>query len=251
MMQLSRPYQIALTAMGLLAVVWFVALRGHSSGTEGSGSSPPAASSPAAKPSAPSSVYHGSAPGVEGLTRAIQKARGAVAQSETNAKQLQEKAAQASSSTQAAPAQAATGTSTTGSQAKPSVNSHAPATTKKGPPGSGASGSKAGSSVRMQGTVEGELKAGKLVAILFWNPKGSVDQAVRRELQAVGQALGGKIAVHEAPASQVGSFGSFTRTVQVYSTPTILLINKHGQTRSLAGLTDAFSIEQAIAEAKR
>ena len=39
-------------------------------------------------------------------------------------------------------------------------------------------------------------------------------------------------------------------TVQVYSTPTILLINTKGSTSSLTGLTDAFSIGQAINEVK-
>ena len=79
MTQLSRPFQIALAAAGLVLAVWFVALRGHSSSSE---SSPPAASTPAAsssggasKPGATGSVYHGSAPGVEGLTHDIAKAR--------------------------------------------------------------------------------------------------------------------------------------------------------------------------------
>lgn len=254
MTQLSRPYQVALVAIGLLAAVWFVALRGSSASTGGSGSSgsAPSASSPAAKPAAPSPVYHGSAPGVEGLTRAINKARGAVAQSQQNARQLQEKSAQASSPTSKG---AAVGTSTAGAQATSSVKSKGSATIQKtAPSGAGApraSRSKIAASPSMQVTVERELKQGKVVAILFWNPAASVDQTVRRELQAVGQALGAKIAVHDAHANQVGSFGSFTRAVQVYQTPTILIVNKRGQASALTGLTDAFSIEQAIGEVKR
>lgn len=251
MTQLSRPFQIALVAMGLLAAVWFVALRGHSASTGGSGSTPapPAASSPAAKPATPSPTYHGSAPGVAGLTRAIVKARGAVAASERNAKQLTEKSVQASSST--APGLAA-GTSTAGSQPASSGRPAAPATAQKTAAGGAkAPSAKAGEPPSMQATVERELKQGKVVTLLFWNPKGSVDTRVRKELQAVGHALGGKIAVHDARANQVGSFGSFTRAVQVFQTPTILIVNKHGQASTLTGLTDAFSIKQAIAEAKR
>ena len=56
--------------------------------------------------------------------------------------------------------------------------------------------------------------------------------------------------VQEASASQVASFGSITRGVQVYATPTMLVINKHGQTIVLTGVQDAFSIEQAIDEAR-
>ena len=92
MAQLSRPFQIALAAMGVLVAVWFVALRGHSSSSSGSGGTPQAHSQPApaaAKPGAASPIYHGSAPGVEGLTRAIAKAHGAVALSERNARSLQ------------------------------------------------------------------------------------------------------------------------------------------------------------------
>jgi hypothetical protein len=59
------------------------------------------------------------------------------------------------------------------------------------------------------------------------------------------------VAVHVAHSSQVGSFGTFTRAVQVYSTPTILLINSKGLTSSVTGLTDVFSIEQAVGEVKQ
>ena len=87
--------------------------------------------------------------------------------------------------------------------------------------------------------------------MLFWNPKGADDVAVRKELQAVGKKLGGKIAVHTAEANQVGLFGSITRAIQVYQTPTILFVNGKGLTTTLTGFTDAFSIEQTIDEARQ
>ncbi len=98
--------------------------------------------------------------------------------------------------------------------------------------------------------MESELKGGKVVLLLFWNPKASVDVAVHKELQAVGRKLGGKIAVHDAEAKQVGSFGSITQAIQVYQTPTILLVNRHGVTTTLTGLTDVYSLEQTIEEAR-
>jgi hypothetical protein len=276
MTQLSRPYQIALLALGLLVVVWFLALRGHSAETTGGGagssvaaSAPaPSAAGEAKAAAAPTHVYHGPVPGVEGLTRAIDKAHGAVATSQHNAKQLEEESAKASSSAQASSstshgaaasstassrsthARASTGAlakhpSAVGSKAAPRATASKPSTT-------GASAPKTrGASPDMQRSVEAELKQGKVVTILFWNPKGSVDRAVQRELRAVGHALGGKIAVREAYARQVGSFGSITRAVQVDETPTILIVNRHGQTTTLAGLTDVFSIEQAIGEARK
>jgi hypothetical protein len=252
MTNISRPFQIALAALVLLIAVWFLALRGHSGGE--SSSSPSAASSSPASPSASQStpgggtpaskggVYHGSAPGVEGLSRAIQKARGAVAQSQQSANQ--KGSAQSSSGAQNQNAQTHTsrsqGAKQTQAQARQSQQAH------------NSQQSKAASGVpAMQVVVEGELKHGKVVAVLFWNPKGAVDATVRRELRAAGRAQHGKLAVHVARSNQVGSFGSFTHTVQVYSTPTILLINAKGSTSSLTGLTDAFSIGQAIKEVKR
>ncbi len=289
MTQISRPFQIALLAMGLFAAVWFFVLQGHSASTSGSGSSAPSApaqsgkatsSTPAGSSAgsenatgAPKAVYHGAAPGVEGLTRAIAKAHGAVETSQQNAKDLEAKSAQAASE---ASAGAAAGASAVGSKPTVTVTSttvskgssaaHAGAThtvtvhtrTTHGAAaskaastsGAAASGGSAKSPPRMQATVEAELKQGKLVAILFWNPRASVDKTVQRELQLVGHKRGGKLAVHDARAAQVGSFGSVTREVQVYQTPTILIVNGHGQTTTVTGLTDTFAIEQAINEAK-
>jgi hypothetical protein len=275
MMQLSRPFQIVLVAFCLFAAVWFFALRSHSSSTSGGGSaasSSPSASSastPAAQPASPGTPYHGSAPGVGGLTRAIEKAQGAVAQSERNAKQLQEKAAQASgtaaSSTaagtpnSAAPASKSTATAPKSAAA---VHNHSTATLPKSAPtaaksatgasgATGVGGSKAVAAPTMQVVVEGALKRGQLVTLLFWNPKGIVDRTVHRELQSVGRSSSGKVAVFAAGASQVGSFGSFTKAVQVNQTPTIVIVTPRGQAQTLTGLADVFSIEQAIGEARK
>jgi hypothetical protein len=258
MTQISRPFQIGLLAVALFAVVWFLALRGHSSSGTGAGASAPAAAStaPAAQssggggtPASTATTYHGSAPGVGGLTRAIERARGAVTQSQQHAKLLQQKSGQAS---EEAPAQSKA--SAHHSAAAPAAAT-SPSTSKTSTSAS-AHGSETASTAKsglppMQLAVEGELKQGKVVAVLFWNPKGTVDATVRHELQAAGRKLRGKLAVHVALSSQVGSFGGFTHTVQVYSTPTILLINKAGKTASLTGLTDAFSIDQAVREVKQ
>jgi hypothetical protein len=281
MTKISRPIQIALVAVVLLAAVYFVALRKHSSPSESSAPAPvastatptsaaSASSSSAAAPSGGSagsgtSTYKGSAPGVDGLTRAIQKARGAVSASEQNAKALQQKATAASGSAEklgssatgtAAPAAAATGGtaavkhSATTTHAASSASAAVKAKSKT--PASKTGASKTASAVPvMQTRVEGELKHGKIAALLFWNPSGTVDNTVRRELQATARKLHGKLAISVARSSAVGSFGTFTRSVQVYGTPTILLINPAGKTASITGLTDVFSLEQAVREIKQ
>ncbi len=252
MSQISRPIQIALLALGVLVAVWFVALRGQNSSSGGSGS-PSSSSSAQRKPAAPSAaaeaksaaaptpVYHGAAPGVEGLTRAIAKAHEAVANSQQQAKQVEQESAQSGpSSTAGAPV-----APTTGNQPKAAPATQAGRATTGAPTAS----AKVGPS--MQATVEAELRQGKVVTILFWNPKSSVDRTVYGELGTVAHALGGKVAVHNARAAQVGAYGSITRAVPIDVTPTILIVNPRGQTSTMTGLTDAFAIEQAIDEARR
>jgi hypothetical protein len=258
--QLSRPFQIALVATVVLFALWFLVLRGHSSSDAGSS---PAASSSQTTPAsssheAPSSgassqtsgssgasssrgsTADGSAPGVAGLTRAIAKARGAVAQTEQHDRRLQRKANQATSGagapTSSSSHAAAPAASAPPAAAKPPRATTAPQHTTPGVP-------------VMQTKVEAELKHGKFVAILLWNAKSAVDTVVRRELNAA-KSKSRDLVVHVATPGQVGSFGTFTRAVQVYSTPTILLINPKGVTSSVTGLTDAYAIRQAISEAR-
>jgi hypothetical protein len=265
MSQISRPFQIALLTMGLFVAVWFVGLRGHSSATSGGGSPAPApatASAPRSsadaqgeKPAAPSSAYQGSAPGVAGLTRAITKAHGAVAQSQQNERQLKEKSAQASSPASTVGSSAEATASSKASVAPTSSATTAPKvslTTTRHRTLAGKPGTPSRKVPARQVLVEHALKQGGVAIVLFWSSKGSDDVAVHRELlKAVGLQGGRRVAVQEAPASQVASFGSITRSVRVTGTPTLLIINKHGRTTTLTGLTDAYSIDQAIDEARK
>lgn len=294
MAQLSRPFQIALVAVCLLFAVWLLALQGHSSSpTASSAPASPAATSSAPAQSAsaeakaaaaPTPVYHGSAPGVQGLTRAINKAHGAVASSQQNAKQLEGKSAQASGESTSTGSAAATpstqpATPATHSTSAAAPVAHAPAATApattsatvKQQPAKSHSG--AASTPARQAQVERALKEGKIAVILFWNPKGSDDVAVndelrvleavhhligpvahepqvRRALERSGLELQKRFATFRATANEVSSFGSITRGVQVQATPTIVIVNKKGQASVLTGLQDAYSIEQAIDEAR-
>jgi hypothetical protein len=223
MTQLSRPYQIALVAMALFVAVWFLALRGRTATPEASSSS----SSPAvATPQTAQSTVKAA------VTTAPAK-RAAAPVSPERAKTT----TKARHATAARPAHTAEGTkSHSAAKAAPAVKAvpapkHAPAKT-----------------LSPEASVEAQLKQGKLVAILFWNPASPVDATVGQELAAAAGSLGGKLAVHRTGADQVGTFGSITRAVQIDQTPTILLIDKTGRTVVLTGLTDAYAIKQAIEE---
>lgn len=256
MAQLSRPFQIALVAVCLLAGVWLFALQGHSAST--SGSSAPAPATPASAPSsqaaaptsasaeahaaaAPTHVYTGSAPGVHGLSSAVAKAHQAVATSQQNARQVEGKPAV--SATKAAP-------SGSSSSAHAAVKAAAPVAAASKPSTSSTAAKPKGATVpARQSRVEAALAKGDVAVLLFWVPRGADDRAVHRAMRTVLH-LDRHILVVEAPPSQVATFGSVTRGVQVYGTPTILIVNRHGQTSSLTGLQDAYSIEQAITEAR-
>jgi hypothetical protein len=277
MAQLSRPFQIALGAVVLFAVVWFVALNGHGS----SSGSTPVVSTPA--PTPPSTPSAKPAPGsthIEGMTRAVAHAREAVAAS-------QRAADKSANSSAEAPSQGASTTSSSTTVKHGAAGSSTTVVTKHAAAG-GASATvatkhvvtpaphkvAAGAIPAQQAAVESELKRGEVAVILFWNKKGADDVAVHRELEllkALHHVLGAHakqptiarilkvselefskpIAVHYATAAQVTSFGSITHGVQVYSTPTILIVNKLGQTTTLTGLQDYYSIEQTIDEARQ
>jgi hypothetical protein len=184
-----------------------------------------------------------------------------VAASEHNSQLAQGQPAQASGSTPATAGAATTASPraqspTTSPRAQSATTSHAAAATATVAAGGahGAHPRARPSSARVvyskQAAIEGELKRGKDAAILLWSANGSTDAVVRRELQVAGQAMRGSVVVYEAHPSQVASFGSFTSAVPVYATPTILIVNRRGHTTTVSGLTDAFSIEQAIGEAR-
>jgi uncharacterized protein (UPF0333 family) len=283
MAQISRPFQIAFAVVVLFAGVWLFALQGRFNSSNSGSSTPAASSSPASSSSASSTptssaatrakaggssshIYHGSVPGLEGLTRDVSRAHEAVTKigaapqthgtSPATPAPAPHTSAPHSSSSVAASAPAATRTAAkhaVKTAAKPATKTAitAPASAHRG--SSTARHASGAVTLTGQRTVEAELKKGDVVLLLFWNSNGSDDVTVHRALQQVRSAARSPhqpIAVQEASASQVASYGSVTRGVQVYATPTLFVINKKGQALVLTGVQDAFSIEQAISEAR-
>ncbi len=273
MAQLSRPYQIALGAVAVLGLVWVMALRGHASNP--SEPAPAAPSAPASTPNAaseakaaaaPTPVYHGAAPGVEGLTRAIAKAHGAVATSQQNAKQLQRRSSEASGEAQAstsAPGGAVAAKGASGSAAathgakgvagtRHTTGAAAHGKTTTGMHGPAAPSSKSHSGrPAAQVAVERELAQGKTAMLVFWNPKSSVDRNVQAQAKALADGSKGTVTLHVARANQVGMFGSITEVAHINETPTILIVNRHGLVSTLTGLADVFVLQQAVREARQ
>jgi hypothetical protein len=266
MAQLSRPFQIALLAAAVLAGVLLFTVTRPSTSTTGGGSTPavspsaPATSAPAAtakakgtpaKRATSTHATHGSGDSLGGLSHAINKARQAETVVQQNSSHLTEKSAQASNettptqtssaATHAPAASAIAAKPTTTSPTKTSTP--APARTTHRSTGKPTSAIPSG-----QRAVEADLAKGDVVVLLFWNPQGTEDNTVHQAVRAV--AHDSRVAVREATAGQVANYGSITRGVQIYATPTVLLINKQGKALVLNGVQDTFSIEQAIAEAR-
>jgi hypothetical protein len=239
MTQLSRPFLIALGAAVVLALAWVTVLHHPASSSSSTASTPPARTTPSA-------VYHGSAPGVEGLTRDIQKAHGAVTTEAQSNGRLERKSAEASGEAPRA-TNSATPSSSSSSSKSGGASSSRTGTSATGHGGSAAANASQSSSPQAA-AIESELAHGKIAVLLFWDPKASVDQRVRSELHAISRRSG-QVAVHVALPLQVSSFGGLTRGVQVLQTPTLLIINPKREVTTITGLTDARSIQQEIGNA--
>jgi hypothetical protein len=247
MTQISRPFQIVLAAFALFVVVWFVALRAHNSSTTG-GSGSGASGSSSATVTHPASAAHAKVITPATTTTTTRVHRSANATALTVKRSASSAAGHTAGQTTVRHTTAVHSNTAAGhttvvhttvvKHTPPAVPKPVPSKTK---PATGTPG--------MQIAVEHELQQGKTVLILFWNSKGADDVAVHNELPAVQHSLGGKVAVHYASANQVGEYGTITHAVQVNQTPTLLIVNPHGQTTTLTGLTDSFSIEQSISEA--
>ncbi len=297
MAHLSRPYQIAIVALLVVAVAWVGLAHRHSSSSEpgssstsSQSSSAPAAASagssaaaattgppagaPAASsaaheksPATPSPIYHGSAPGLQGLSRDVAKAHEAVATSQSNARTLEAKSAQASGEGSPAPASApASSSASAAASSSPSAaattRSSSPATTRSTSPSTRSKATAPGSAREAtrspappanapsgQRNVELALAHGKVAVVLFWNPLGAEDEAVHAQVQRLVHSHL-PVAVYQGYAQAVANYGAITRQVPVYATPTILVVAKNGQTTVLTGLQERFAIEQAIEEAR-
>jgi hypothetical protein len=332
MAQISRPFQIALVALLALAMVvvaWFMVLH-RSTGTESSGTSSPSvaasagssashvATHAAASGAGSGRVYHGPVPGLEGLTRDVKRAHEAAAEEarggaydEKHAGQTPAAGASATSAHHAVvtvhahhavatvDTKHAVATVHTSQTAATVHTHHGAAPARSHVPAHGSNPTAAATAAltlhnlteavhlkavvnlveaidpalglkgklahtegvfiaRMKAdlqpaspaTIAAELHQGKVVLLLFLNPHAYDDDATAIGTTEVAYKLHHRVAAHLALADQVNSFGSITRDIQVYQTPTLLIINPKREVTTVTGLTDEFSLEQAIAEAK-
>ncbi len=101
---------------------------------------------------------------------------------------------------------------------------------------------------RLDGPVLREIRAGKVVVMLFWNAKGADDIATRGVIRDLDRH-DGKVAVHIVPISRVGRYPAITEGAEITQSPTTLVIDRKSRTRVIAGLSEERELSQAVGDA--
>jgi hypothetical protein len=239
--------QIALVAVVLLAGMWFTVLK-----PKPADDSAPAAAAPAATPASAPASSEKVAPGVNGLTSAVDKAKAASATSDATNTKIQ--AATGGSASTAAPAATAAPKS-----AAPAVKHAAAKSTTKAAatkPAAAKSGTKAAAATKPAADVDPSdrllayLKQGKVLVVLF-EAKGADDKAARKAVHQTAKLDPKHVVSAYVPINQVGKYEAITSDVQVLSAPTILVIGTDGKATPLTGYVDSAVVRQAVADARR
>ena len=211
--QISPPFRIAIVAMLAVCALWFTVLKPKDPGADTAATDP-------------------TAPGVTGLSKDVNAAKDAAANSDAaNAK-----------------VQAATG----GTEAKTgtTATATAPATAK---PKSGTAGGTAPSKTAGAKTTDASapllraLDRKDTVVLLFWNRRGSDDRAVRRAVRATARH-NGHVVVKAAPVARVARYGAITSGVQVLQSPTVLVIGPDRKARAVTGFTTKAELDQVVSD---
>ncbi|MDX6649430.1 MAG: hypothetical protein QOJ97_1381 [Solirubrobacteraceae bacterium] len=229
--QVSRPIQFLLIGVLAFAALWFVALRPKTD-SGGAAAPPPAAAAPAPAKS--------SLPG--GLGTAVDKAR--TTQAQGNA---------------AAAAQSGTTTSTLGAAPAPAPAAAKPATTAAKPRAAARPAKpRAATPVRRRaegpGPTPAKVRRGlaqrHAVVLLFYSAASSDDRAVRSELAGVSRR-GGRVDTWAIPVSALSRFANVLQGVQVFQTPSVVVLSSTRKPMLLAGYTDRAEIDQVANAALR
>lgn len=274
MSQVSRPVQLALLAVVVLGALWFFALRPRTQSTTSPPAPAPAPAPAAAAPATAPKPYNTKTPVIGGLLGDVNKANAAVATSQANANTLEHDSGAASSPTgtpvTTASASAAAPASGRAAASSPSTATTPQTATHPGATSGAAAGSAAAThpataagartathaattshatgvataSVSPAVTIKNELADGKTVALLFWNPLGTDDQAVHGALLALAKG-DHSLVVDSATAGQVANYGTIVTTAQVLETPTLLIM--HGKSiQTITDLQDPTDLHQYL-----
>jgi hypothetical protein len=239
-MSAGRSLIALLVGTVVFFAVWFVALKPSSSTTSG-----------------------GKATGLGQYQSAINAAHqaaataaaGAAARAGAGDATLQDGSATSGTTVPAASTPAATTPSTTTSTPTPAPTTHAAgASTHAAAASKPAAGSHRAvthtptTPAQRLDVVERALTVHRVVAMLFYNPAGPDDQAVKQELSTI-PTHGGKVVKLEVPLSELTRYPVVVDQVMVSTSPTLVMIDKHAAVTTIIGYTTAFEIGQRVDDA--
>lgn len=245
--QVSRPMQIALVAVVLLAGMWFTVLK------------PKPADETASSPSTPAAV----APGTTGLSNAVDKAKAVSKTSDaTNAKiqaatgATTKATATGAAKTTATKAKAKT-TKSTATQAATTKSTAAKATvTKKATTTSAAAATTTATTKAKAVEVDPSdrllayLAKGKTLVVLFYG-NGADDKAARKAVHNTAKSDPKHVVSAYVEIAKVGDYDALTSDIQIFQAPSILVIGKDRKASLLTGYVDTRSVQQAVGDARR
>ena len=96
--------------------------------------------------------------------------------------------------------------------------------------------------------VERAVHAHKVVVILFWNPAGSDDRAVRHALAGVSTRHG-QVAKFADTMTHLARYTRITGTQAVTQTPTIGVVGRNGKGQATTGFQDTATVDQLVVDA--
>jgi hypothetical protein len=230
--------QIALVAVVLLAGMWFTVLKPK---PDDGSSSAPIAATPAAAPATPKASSEPVAPGVKGLTSAIDKAKGASKTSDAANAKIESATGSPSTATKAAAVKA---TKTPVAKAKTPVAKATPTAAAR------KSGTKAATPVDPSDRLLAYLGKGKTLVVLFYG-KSTDDASARKAVHRTALADPKHVVSAYVPIGQVGRYSAITSDVDIVTFPTILVIGTDRKATALTGYADAGTVEQAVGDARR
>jgi hypothetical protein len=251
--------QIALVAVVLLAGMWFTVLKPKPAAE--SAAPTPAAVTPAPASSEPV------APGVKGLTSAVEKAKGAAAASDAANAKIQKATGSAPAASAPAAVQPAATKATppaskgakhktpakakTTAAVKTATKVAAPAALKAKP-----AAAKTPATATKKVDVDPStrllkfLDKGKTLVILF-HGAGADDRAARKAVHRTAKADPKHVTSAYIPIGEVGKYEAITSHVQILAAPSILVIGTNGKATLLTGYVDAAVVRQTVGDVRR
>jgi hypothetical protein len=256
--QLSLPYRIALVAIVVLAPLYLLVLK-----PKDNSPAPPAATPAAVAPATPAKTTPKTssgptAPGVKGLSTAVDKAKQASATSDANTAAT-DAAATAATGSAASDGGATAGTTSTPAAAaapstSPSSSSSAAGTPAATTPAAATPPTPAKPKLATGGDPSAPILAGlargRTEVVLFASSTATDDKAVRRAVKGVDRR-GGKVEVRVVPISRVGDYEAITRGVDVAQAPTVLVIGRKKQAHTIVGFTTVAELNQLVGDVRR